>query len=329
MSIRRIADRAFDRGHALPAATGPAGTAHGPAVDLKPRAGATTGGYLVIDQPQADTIMNELEREQAINPITMERPELRASIFRVEARTPKPNGDPRYSYWDPAELWRWLQQPERRGRMPDTNEPAWFEDWWALYYTYGAPAVPSWAYSLEKRNPNTQPSASVREAGPEVPPDVARARAATPRARRGRSGAPARAASLRARTRAWSASARSAFAAAADKDPSLLPAPMRLRRGATQRPTTSPPPTGVCKRFPTATPRAPPFAPPSSVERLRRETTSPAAAAAASPTTTSPTLPTSRRHRPWGGVRPYPKMGRLGGGARSATRRRSGGPWRA
>jgi hypothetical protein len=139
-------------------------------VDLKPRPGATTGGYLVIDQPQANAIMDEMERENAINPITMERPELRASIFRVEARTPKPNGDPRYSYWDPAELWRWLQQPERQGRMPDTNESVWFEDWWALYYTYGAPAVPSWAYSLEKRNPDTQPSASVRGAAPGVPP---------------------------------------------------------------------------------------------------------------------------------------------------------------
>lgn len=176
MSVRRIADRSFGRGHALPAATGPAGTAHGPAIDLKPRAGAATGGYLVIDQPQANAIIDEMEREQAINPITQERPELRASIFRTVARTPKPNRDPRYSYWDPAELWRWLQQPNSRGRMPSTNEPVWFEDWWALYYTYGAPAVPSWAYSLEKRNPDTQPSASMREAAPGVPPAEARAR---------------------------------------------------------------------------------------------------------------------------------------------------------
>ena len=173
MSVRRIDDRSLYRGHALPTATVPAGTVHGPAVDLKPRAGATTGGYLVIDQPQADGIMAEMERENAINPITMERPELRASVFRVVARTPKPNGDPRYSYWDPAELWRWLKQPERQGRMPDTNEPAWFEDWWALYYTYGAPFVPNWAYSLEKRDRNTQPSASVAQqmlgAGQEPP----------------------------------------------------------------------------------------------------------------------------------------------------------------
>ena len=170
MSVRRIADRSFGRGHTLPAATGPAGTAHGPAIDLKPRAGAATGGYLVIDQPQANAIMDEMERENAINPITLERPELRASVFRTVARIPKENGDPRYSYWDPAELWRWLQQPNSQGRMPGTNEPVWFEDWWALYYTYGAPAVPSWAYSLEKRNPDTQPSASVRGAAPGVPP---------------------------------------------------------------------------------------------------------------------------------------------------------------
>ena len=169
MSVRRIDDRS------LPAPTGLAGTAHGPAVDLKPRAGAATGGYLMIDQPEANAIMDEMERENAINPITMERPELRASVFRVEARTPKPDGSPRYSYWDPAELWRWLQQPERQGRMPDTNEPAWFEDWWALYYTYGAPFVPNWAYSLEKRDRNTRPSASVAQQmmGPSQGPQAA------------------------------------------------------------------------------------------------------------------------------------------------------------
>ena len=61
MSVRRIDDRSLYRGHALPTATRPAGTVHGPAVDLKPRAGATTGGYLVIDQPQADGIMAEME----------------------------------------------------------------------------------------------------------------------------------------------------------------------------------------------------------------------------------------------------------------------------
>ena len=170
MSIRRVDDSSRSLKGLSLVATGPAGTAHGPAVDLKPQAGAATGGYLVIDQPQANAIMGEMEREDAINPITQERPELRASIFRTVARTPKENGDPRYSYWDPAELWRWLQQPRHMGRMPDTNEPAWFEDWWALYYTYGAPAVPSWAYSLEKRNPDTQPSASVREAAPGAPP---------------------------------------------------------------------------------------------------------------------------------------------------------------
>jgi len=213
MSARRIADRSFGRGHALPAAIGPAGTAHGPAIDLKPRAGAATGGYLVIDQPQANAIIDEMERERAINPITQERPELRASIFRTVARIPKENGDPRYSYWDPAELWRWLQQPNSQGRMPGTNEPVWFEDWWALYYTYGAPAVPSWAYSLEKRDyttsvsglperQNIQPSdgrmqafsnrnperaaaraAAVAQAAAEVPPAEARAREANARAR--------------------------------------------------------------------------------------------------------------------------------------------------
>lgn len=189
MSVRRVDDRSLYRGHSLPVATGSAGTAHGPAVDLKPRAGATTGGYLVIDQTQANAIMGEMERENVVNPITMERPELRASIFRTVARTPKPNGDPRYSYWDPAELWRWLQQPSRQGRMPDTNEPVWFEDWWALYYTYGAPFVPQWAFALEKRDLNTsvsglpaqqniQPSDGRMQAFSNRDPESAAARAA-------------------------------------------------------------------------------------------------------------------------------------------------------
>ena len=63
MSVRRVDDRSLYRGHTRspPLPPVPAGTAHGPAVELKPRAGATTGGYLVIDQPQADAIMGELE----------------------------------------------------------------------------------------------------------------------------------------------------------------------------------------------------------------------------------------------------------------------------
>ena len=89
MSIRRVDDRSLSLGGQSLAATGLAGTTHGPAVDLKPRAGAATGGYLVIDQPTANAIMDEMEQENAINPITMERPELRASIFRTVARTPK------------------------------------------------------------------------------------------------------------------------------------------------------------------------------------------------------------------------------------------------
>jgi hypothetical protein len=40
MSLRRMKDHPLFRGHAL---TGPAGTAHGPAVDLKPSAVARTG----------------------------------------------------------------------------------------------------------------------------------------------------------------------------------------------------------------------------------------------------------------------------------------------
>ena len=43
MSVRRVDDFSRSLQGLSLAATGPAGTAHGPAVDLKPRAGAATG----------------------------------------------------------------------------------------------------------------------------------------------------------------------------------------------------------------------------------------------------------------------------------------------
>lgn len=113
-----------------------------------------TGGFVVLDQ----AAVNDLNASGVIDPISMERP-IHQGTFRVQMRTPKPNGDPRYSYWNPEDLWKWVSRPESEGSMPDNREKIWYEDWWALYYTYGpTPTVPAWARALDKRQAATQPA---------------------------------------------------------------------------------------------------------------------------------------------------------------------------
>jgi len=113
-----------------------------------------TGGFFVLDQAAVD----DLNARDVLDPISMERP-IHQGTFRVQMRTPSPDGTPRYSYWKPEDLWNWVRRPESNGRMPDTNEKIWYEDWWALYYTYGpTPTVPAWARALDKREAATQPA---------------------------------------------------------------------------------------------------------------------------------------------------------------------------
>lgn len=129
-------------------AIGPPGTLHGPAV-------APTSGFITVSRSKAKKIEKQMKDDDTHDPITTEPSVLRRHVFRVQARTPMPDNTERYFYPDPEHLWRWLQKDESKGRMPETNEPIWFEDWWALYYTFGAPYVPQWAYSLPKFNETT------------------------------------------------------------------------------------------------------------------------------------------------------------------------------
>lgn len=129
-----------------------AGTLLGSALAL--RAPASTGGFAVLSRDEA----RQLVRDNVLDPISMERP-IHRGTFKVQRRTPSPDGTPRYSYWKPEDLWKWVSRPESSGRMPDTNEKIWYEDWWALYYTFGpTPTVPAWARALDKRNAATQPA---------------------------------------------------------------------------------------------------------------------------------------------------------------------------
>ena len=151
MSVRRVPIVCPPRG--------PAGTLHGPAIALKPSVAAAvrTGGFYKLDE----AAVNQMERDNVIDPISMERP-IHQSTFRVQMRTPNPDGTPRYSHWDPEDLWDWVRRPESQGRMPDNREKIWYEDWWALYYTYGPiPIVPDWARTLDKREAATQAAENI------------------------------------------------------------------------------------------------------------------------------------------------------------------------
>ena len=159
MSIRQEEIRSLYRSRP---AIGPAGTAHGPAVGIKPSAVPPTGGYVVVSRREQKNAIKQMKDDKMYDHITLEPSLLRRSIFRVKARTPKSDNTERYFYPDPEKLWRWLQKDVSKGRMPETNEPIWFEDWWALYYTYGAPYVPQWAYGLPKLNEETASSAKPR-----------------------------------------------------------------------------------------------------------------------------------------------------------------------
>lgn len=113
-----------------------------------------TGGFVVLDQAAVD----DLNARDVLDPISMERP-IHQGTFRVQMRTPSPDGTPRYSYWNPQDLWNWVRRDESNGRMPDNREHIWYEDWWALYYTFGpTPTVPAWARALDKREAATQPA---------------------------------------------------------------------------------------------------------------------------------------------------------------------------
>ena len=135
-----------------------------------------TGGFVVLDQ----AAVNDLNARDVLDPISMERP-IHQGTFRVQMRTPSPDGTPRYSYWKPEDLWNWVRRDESNGRMPDTNEKIWYEDWWALYYTFGpTPTVPAWARALDKREAATQPAQGGNAGGGGPFSDWMRTQPATP-----------------------------------------------------------------------------------------------------------------------------------------------------
>ena len=93
------------------------------------------------------------EEEQASmndDPVTLEKP-LHLMTFRVRLADDGPNGEPRYKYFSPAELWRWVKDHDT---LPSREGPIWYEDWWALCNTYNPDRhdIPAWAHRLKRRS---------------------------------------------------------------------------------------------------------------------------------------------------------------------------------
>jgi len=93
------------------------------------------------------------EEEQATvndDPVTLEKP-LYTMTFRVRLADDGPNGEPRYKFFAPAELWRWVKDHDT---LPAREGPIWYEDWWALCNTYNPDHhdVPAWAHQLKHRS---------------------------------------------------------------------------------------------------------------------------------------------------------------------------------
>ena len=93
------------------------------------------------------------EEEQATmndDPVTLEKP-LHTMTFRVRLADDGPNGEPRYKFFSPAELWRWVKDHDT---LPSREGPIWHEDWWALCTTYNPDHhdIPAWAHRLKRRS---------------------------------------------------------------------------------------------------------------------------------------------------------------------------------
>ena len=101
----------------------------------------TMGFYVPSEEEQAT--MND-------DAVTLEKP-LYTMTFRVRLADDGPNGEPRYKFFAPAELWRWVKDHDT---LPSREGPIWYEDWWVLCNNYNPDHhdVPAWAHRLKRRS---------------------------------------------------------------------------------------------------------------------------------------------------------------------------------
>ena len=101
----------------------------------------TMGFYVPSEEEQAT--MND-------DAVTLEKP-LYTMTFRVRLADDGPNGEPRYKFFAPAELWRWVKDHDT---LPSREGPIWYEDWWVLCNNYNPDHhdIPEWAHRLKRRS---------------------------------------------------------------------------------------------------------------------------------------------------------------------------------
>ena len=87
----------------------------------------TMGFYELTDEER-----QQLDDDDVNDPVSMERP-VHTMTFRVRLADDGPNGEPRYKYFSPHQLWRWVSE---NNSLPAREGPIWYEDWWALCNTY-------------------------------------------------------------------------------------------------------------------------------------------------------------------------------------------------
>ena len=132
------------------------GTLHGPAVTFKPgyKPPARTGGFVALTE---DEQRKWSANGTVIDPITQEKPP--SALFKVQRPKRNEADEPVYDTRDPESTWEWVKRLESDGRMADNRVKIWYEDWWALYYTYGPiPLVPSFVEFLPRLHAMTAPS---------------------------------------------------------------------------------------------------------------------------------------------------------------------------
>ena len=114
-----------------------------------------TGEFYPLSEEQ----VNDLNREEAAEPITQQRFQLDAEpregwwhTFRVELK--QSDGSFKDQFYRAESLWEWYQRSAGSARPPTdplTRQPVWHEDWWALHERLDPQgAVPGWARTLPR-----------------------------------------------------------------------------------------------------------------------------------------------------------------------------------
>ena len=112
----------------------------------------TAGFYALTEAEQ-----QQVEQEEVTDPITLGNPTV-VMTFRIQMDAPNPDGTPRYKFYNPEELWKWMRQDRSEGKLPhNPSQKITRRDWFRLHDHYAASLpletarVPEWVSGLERQ----------------------------------------------------------------------------------------------------------------------------------------------------------------------------------